>query len=116
MTEKDCTGHAETNLMRKASKAYSREFLESCTVVTSTKPCIMCSAAIYWANIKQIIFGLRESQLLALTEDNPENPTLSLPSSHIYKLGKININVIGPILEDEKRVFCLAVIAMTLAH
>lgn len=104
LTEQDCTGHAETNLMRTASKTYSRDVLESCMVVTSTEPCIMCSGAIYWANIKQIIFGLRESQLLAITGDNPENPTLSLPSSLIFKLGKININVIGPVLEEEARV------------
>lgn len=103
ISEQNCTGHAETNLMRKASKTYSRDVLESCTVVTSTEPCIMCSGAIYWANVKQIIFGLRESQLLAITADNPENPILSLPSSQIYKLGKINISVMGPILEAEAR-------------
>ena len=38
-TGQDCTGHAETNLMRLASKQYDREFLRTCTMYTSTEPC-----------------------------------------------------------------------------
>ncbi|MCA9837672.1 MAG: nucleoside deaminase [Trueperaceae bacterium] len=103
ITEKDSTGHAETNLMRKASKTFDKTFLSSCTLYTSTEPCIMCSGAIYWTNVKRIVFGLRESELLKITGDNPENPTLSLPSSKVFELGKIAIDVIGPILEEEAR-------------
>ena len=103
-TERDCTGHAETNLMRLASKQCDRDFLASCTLYTSTEPCIMCAGAIYWGNVKRLVFGLRESELLKLTGANPENPTLSLPVAEVYKLGKIAIEVIGPILEAEARV------------
>ncbi len=102
-TEKDSTGHAETNLMRLASKTFDRDFLQTCTLYSSTEPCIMCSGAIYWTNVKRIVFGLRESELLAITGNNPENPTLSLPSTKVFELGKIAIEVIGPVLEDEAR-------------
>jgi tRNA(Arg) A34 adenosine deaminase TadA len=103
VTENDCTGHAETNLMRLASKQFDRDFLSSCTLYTSTEPCIMCAGAIYWGNVKRLVFGLQESELLKLTGQHPENPTLSLPASQVYSLGNIAIDVIGPILEDDAR-------------
>jgi tRNA(Arg) A34 adenosine deaminase TadA len=38
VTRRDCTGHAETNLMRIASERFSPEFLQGCTLYTSTEP------------------------------------------------------------------------------
>lgn len=102
-TERDATGHAETNLVRKASKQYDRDFLANCTLYTSTEPCVMCSGAIYWANIRRVVYGLRESELLAMTGDNPENPTLSLPAHEVFKHGQYEIEVIGPVLEGEAK-------------
>ena len=102
-TERDATGHAETNLVRKASKKYDRDFLASCTLYTSTEPCVMCSGAIYWANIRRVVYGLRESELLRMTGDNPENPTLSLPAHEVFKHGQYEIEVVGPVLEEEAK-------------
>jgi tRNA(Arg) A34 adenosine deaminase TadA len=42
VTGKDCTGHAETNLMRLASHQFEPEFLALCSLYTSTEPCAMC--------------------------------------------------------------------------
>ena len=39
VTENDCTGHAETNLMRLASQKYDPDFLAMCTLYTSAEPC-----------------------------------------------------------------------------
>ncbi|MER3462534.1 MAG: nucleoside deaminase, partial [Armatimonadota bacterium] len=52
-TERDCTGHAELNLMRLASRSYDPGFLATCTLYTSTEPCAMCSGAIYWGNVRR---------------------------------------------------------------
>ena len=41
VTERDCTGHAETAVMRLASKKYSKEFLWECTLYTTAEPCCM---------------------------------------------------------------------------
>ena len=38
VTEKDCTGHAETNLMRKASAQYDREFLSKSGSISTSVP------------------------------------------------------------------------------
>ena len=102
-TERDATGHAETNLVRKASKSYDRDFLADCTLYTSTEPCVMCSGAVYWANIRRVVYGLRESELLAMTGNNSENPTLSLPAHEVFKHGQYEIEVIGPVFEEKAK-------------
>ena len=45
VTDRDCTGHAETNLMRLASRQFEPETLSACTLYTSTEPCPMCCGA-----------------------------------------------------------------------
>jgi tRNA(Arg) A34 adenosine deaminase TadA len=47
-TARDCTGHAELNLMRAASQSFAPEILAHCALYTSTEPCPMCSGAIFW--------------------------------------------------------------------
>jgi tRNA(Arg) A34 adenosine deaminase TadA len=63
----------------------------------------MCAGAIYWAGISRVVFGLRESELRALTGANPENPTLALGCREVFARGQRPIEVIGPVLEDEAR-------------
>ena len=101
VTARDCTGHAETNLVRMASHEYEPDFLATCTLYTSTEPCVMCSGAIYWSNIGRVVFGLSEARLRELTGDDPENPTLSLPCRDVFSRGRRLIQVIGPELEEE---------------
>ena len=57
-TEGDCTGHAELNLMRDASRRLDRDLLATCTVYASAEPCAMCAAAIYWGNVRRVVFAL----------------------------------------------------------
>ncbi len=99
ITEEDCTGHAETTLMRKASKLYSKDFLWNCTLYTSVEPCAMCSGAIYWGNVGKIVYGISEKMLLNLTGNNKQNPTLDLPCRKIFENGQKDIKVEGPISE-----------------
>ena len=101
ITARDCTGHAETNLVRMASQKYEPNLLATCTLYTSTEPCAMCSGAIYWSNIGRVVFGLSEAGLAKLTGDDPENPTLSLPCRDVFNRGRRSIQVIGPELEEE---------------
>src|SRR5574344_2161389 len=72
ITEKRCTGHAETILMEKASQKYSKEFLWNCTLYTTCEPCPMCSGAIYWGNVGKVVYAMTERRLLELTGSNKE--------------------------------------------
>ena len=100
LTGHDVTGHAETNLVRLAS-GRSPEELGGSTLYTSCEPCAMCSGAIYWAGIGRVVYGLAETELLAITGANPENPTLALPCRTVFAAGQRRTTVIGPLLADE---------------
>ena len=100
-TTRDVTGHAETNLVSAASRRFEAEELATMTLVTSCEPCAMCSGAIYWSGIGAVVYGLSEKGLLALTGDDPENPTLDLPCRTVLSAGRRAIAVTGPLLEQE---------------
>ncbi|WP_347311559.1 nucleoside deaminase [Defluviimonas sp. SAOS-178_SWC] len=99
----DTVRHAETELARRAAAAYSPEFLWSCTLVTTGEPCAMCAGTFYWANIGCLVYGYEETQLLALTGDHAENPTMNLPARTVLGSGQKAIEVHGPFpeIEDE---------------
>lgn len=99
---KDCTGHAETNLVRKASALYDRDFLARCTLYASTEPCPMCSGAIFWANIRRVVYGLSEEGLYALVGRQSQE-VLALGCREVLARGKKPVEVIGPLLEQEAR-------------
>jgi tRNA(Arg) A34 adenosine deaminase TadA len=101
ITEKDCTGHAETALTRKASKLFNKEFLWNCTLYSTAEPCSMCSGAIYWGNVGRVVYGISESCLLSLTGSHPQNPTFNVPCRSIFAGGQKDIVVIGPIADAE---------------
>lgn len=103
VTTSDCTGHAETNLIRLACTQLTAQVLASATVYTSTEPCAMCAGAMYWAGTPRVVFGLREDQLYAMTGADPKNPTLSLPCREVFARGQRRTEVVGPLLEDEAR-------------
>ncbi|MFA7642693.1 MAG: nucleoside deaminase [Sphaerochaetaceae bacterium] len=95
-THNDC-GHAETMLLMRAAKAYDREFLATCSLYTSVEPCVMCSGALYWANVGRLVYALTESKLLGMTGGNPENPTFDLPCKEVLAHGQKDIVIVGPV-------------------
>jgi tRNA(Arg) A34 adenosine deaminase TadA len=102
VTEKDCTGHAEINLMRQASRKYDSDFLAKCTLYTSTEPCPMCAGAIFWGNVRRVVYGLSVEGLNKMVDEDDED-VLHLPCRELFGKGQKNIEVIGPILEEEAR-------------
>lgn len=100
ITERDCTGHAETNLMRMASQKYDADFLARCTLFTSTEPCPMCTGAIFWGNVRKVVYGLSEEGFYGMIGEESEE-VLYLPCRTVIESGKKVIGVIGPLLEDE---------------
>lgn len=103
-TERDCTGHAETNLMRKASKAFPPEVLTHCTLYTSTEPCAMCSGAIHWGKVGRVVFALSEESLYGMIGSHDENETLRLPCRELFARSDRPVTVVGPLVENEARV------------
>ncbi len=96
VSDRDVTGHAETNLVRRATAAYSPEQLADAILYTSTEPCAMCAGAIYWSGIGAVVYALAETALHELTGDDPQNPTLALPCREVLGAGSRTISVLGP--------------------
>jgi tRNA(Arg) A34 adenosine deaminase TadA len=96
VTDSDATGHAETNLVRHATAAYSAAELPTMAMYTSTEPCAMCAGAIYWSGIGAVVFALAETTLYEIIGDDPENPTLLLPCRTVFAAGRRSITVAGP--------------------
>lgn len=99
-TGRDATGHAETNLVRLATRTYTREELAKATLYSSTEPCAMCAGAVYWSGIGRVVYALGEDELLALTGANEENPTMALPCREVFAAGQRPVEVVGPCLRE----------------
>lgn len=97
----DCTAHAETLLMRRASQIYSKEELSDLIMYNCCEPCAMCTGAMYWGNLGKMIYICRESELKKVTGDDPRNPTLNLPCRAVLATGQKDIKIVGPIPELE---------------
>ena len=101
ITQKDVTAHAEVNLIRAATKKYTGQQLSQFTIYASAEPCPMCAAAIVWANIRNVVFGLGMAKLYDLVGDMGDAPSLKLHSREIFEHAPWPVQVEGPLLEDE---------------
>ncbi|HSM83422.1 MAG TPA: nucleoside deaminase [Nodosilinea sp.] len=99
ITEQDCTGHAETVLLRQMEKGLSLDTLEHCTLYASTEPCPMCAGAIFWSGVGRLVYALGSDRLYSLQGESPFQ--LPLGSREVLKHGKRPVQVIGPVLEAE---------------
>jgi tRNA(Arg) A34 adenosine deaminase TadA len=94
---RDCTGHAETNLMRLATLHFSPEKLATCTLYTSTEPCAMCAGAIHWGNVRRVFYALGEIDLYNLIGPSPDH--LLLPCREVFAHSQRQVEVEGPASE-----------------
>lgn len=53
----DPTAHAEVVAIRLACQRLGRFELNDCSIYASCEPCPMCFGAIYWARIREVVYG-----------------------------------------------------------
>lgn len=99
LTERDATGHAETNLMRAATRALAPEVLAAATLYASTEPCPMCAGAIYWGGVRRLVFCVGQTALYRLMP--PGAWALELTAREVLARATGQVEVIGPLLEAE---------------
>ncbi|MGB1289356.1 MAG: nucleoside deaminase [Aggregatilineales bacterium] len=95
-TANDLTNHAEMNLVRLAVTQYDADFLETCSLYTSTEPCPMCAGAIYWSNIRTVVYACSQKRFYDELQGG-----LFLPCEQVFAPGEHKITVIRDILSDE---------------
>jgi tRNA(Arg) A34 adenosine deaminase TadA len=103
VTGRDCTEHAELNLVRAAVARFEPEELGTCTLYTSTEPCAMCAGAIFWSGIGRVVFALSSATLGEIVQDPTGAWTLALSCRDVFGRGGRTTDVSGPLIEDEAR-------------
>ncbi|WP_025741217.1 nucleoside deaminase [Aquimarina pacifica] len=53
----DVTAHAEMQAITAASNFLGGKYLNECTLYVTLEPCQMCAGALYWSQIKKIVYG-----------------------------------------------------------
>ncbi|MGD9812488.1 MAG: nucleoside deaminase [Sphingobium sp.] len=99
--DRDWTAHAEMNVLRAAGRRLSWDELAKCTLYASSDPCPMCAGALYWSNVRRLVFGLNEMAMRPFRRDDPRIMGLSMTSREVLNRSPRPIEVIGPALIDE---------------
>jgi tRNA(Arg) A34 adenosine deaminase TadA len=97
----DCTGHAETAAIRIASPLHSRAVLAGATMFASGEPCVMCAGAIFWSNIRRVVFGIDAVSLRVFRGERPDQRDAELSCRDVFDASPHAIDVIGPALVEE---------------
>lgn len=53
----DPTAHAEMQAITSATGNLGGKYLNQCTLYVTLEPCVMCAGAIFWAQVKQLVYG-----------------------------------------------------------
>ncbi len=53
----DVTAHAEMIALTSASNFLGSKYLNECTLFVTLEPCVMCAAALKWAQLDRLVFG-----------------------------------------------------------
>ncbi len=101
ISARDCTGHAETNLMRQASGDLDPATLAGSTVYASGEPCAMCAGAIYWGGVRRVVYALSIASMREL--GGAQADELALACRSVMAHGSRTVEVTGPALQAEAR-------------
>jgi tRNA(Arg) A34 adenosine deaminase TadA len=86
-----------------ATHEFPKEFLAHCTVYTSTEPCVMCTGAIFWSNVRRVVFGLDQAGIREIVSGDPENFHISINARDLFARGDHRVEISGPHLLEEAR-------------
>lgn len=100
VSEKDVTGHAETNLIREASRKFTAEELADATIYASCEPCPMCAGAIFWANIGRVVFALPAEKLYQIV-DAANGDRFFISLADVFAQSTKAVEIKGGFLERE---------------
>lgn len=63
---RDCTAHAEMELLRNAEVELGADVLQDASVYASGEPCAMCAGALYWAGVTRVFYAASQPEMAAL--------------------------------------------------
>jgi tRNA(Arg) A34 adenosine deaminase TadA len=94
-SEDNPLAHAELNLIEDAINHLDQETVAESTLYTSAEPCPMCAAAAYYAGVRSIVYSVPADHLTTLLD-----AALGIPCRDVFASGPIDVEVVGPVLEE----------------
>ena len=91
----DASAHAEINAIREAGKKLKNKYLEGCTIYCTCEPCIMCTAAIAFAQMERIVYGLTLKNVF------PKERLFDFDIDMLLSRSPKKIEVVKNFMEDE---------------
>ncbi len=70
LADGDPTAHAEVLAIRDACRSIGDHRLTGCVVYTSSEPCPMCLAALYWARVDRVLYANVRREAAAIGFDD----------------------------------------------
>lgn len=58
----DVTAHAEMLALTAAANHLGGKYLTDCTLYVTLEPCNMCAGALYWGQLKKLVFGASDDK------------------------------------------------------
>jgi len=93
---KNPTQHAEMNLIQLAWSSLDANVIRDATLYTSTEPCPMCTGAIFWSEIRCVVFSVSAKAQAEMAHDR-----FTVSCVPLLQRANYEIKVIGPVLEQE---------------
>jgi len=93
---KNPTQHAEMNLIQLAWSSLDANVIRDATLYTSTEPCPMCTGAIFWSEIRCVVFSVSAKAQAEMAHDR-----FIVSCVPLLQRANYEIKVIGPVLEQE---------------
>lgn len=59
-TLNDVTAHAEMQAITAAANYLGGKYLNQCTLYVTLEPCVMCAGALYWSQLKKLVYGAKD--------------------------------------------------------
>jgi ribonuclease HI len=98
---RDWTAHSEMQALRAASAVMTWEELSRATLYASSEPCPMCAAAMYWCNIRRLVYCVSEPVMRALRAPYKRASGIAMRCEEIFARCDRRIEVTGPLIEEE---------------
>ena len=70
LADKDPTAHAEMLAIKAACRSVGDHRLAGCVAYTTSEPCPMCMAALYWARVDRVFYANVRSEAAAIGFDD----------------------------------------------
>ena len=81
----DVTAHAEMQAITSAANFLNGKYLKGCTIYVTLEPCVMCLGALYWSQLRRIVYGASDPKRGFLQANLSPHPKTTVENGVLEK-------------------------------